>query len=62
MKKIVLNMSDMAYEKLRIEALFEKKDIPSIILNRIFHKPFEKEVEESFDNWFNQEFEKITQE
>lgn len=59
MKKIVLNISDSTYEKLRFEAIMEKKDIQQVIQERIFHKPFHEEVEESFECWMNQEIEKI---
>lgn len=59
MKKIVLNISENTYEKLRFEAMSERKNIPELIAERVFHKPFSQEVEEAFDNWMNQEIEKI---
>lgn len=62
MKKIVLNISDTTYEKLRFEAILEKKSIPELLAERVFHKPFHDEVEEAFENWMNQEIEKIIQE
>lgn len=62
MKKIVLNISDTTYEKLRFESIFEKKDIQHLIAERIFHKRFNPEVEEAFTNWMSQEIEKIIKE
>jgi len=62
MKKIVLNISDSTYEKLRFEAIHEKKDVQQVVANRIFHKPFHAEVEEAFEDWMNLEIEKIIKE
>ncbi len=62
MKKIVLNISDSTYEKLRFEAIREKKNIPELLAERIFHKPFHPEVEEAFEDWMEKEIEKITKE
>jgi 5-bromo-4-chloroindolyl phosphate hydrolysis protein len=59
MKKIVLNISDSTYEKLRFEAIQERKGIQELIQERVFHKPFSKEVEEGFDKLMNDEVEKI---
>lgn len=59
MKKIVLNISDLTYEKLRFEAMREKKSIPELLAERVFFKPFHPEVEEAFEEWMNQEIEKI---
>ena len=59
MKKIVLNISDTTFEKLRFEAIEEKKDVQTILAQRIFHKPFSKEVEEAFEELMNREVEKI---
>lgn len=60
MKKIVLNISDTTYEKLRFEAIHEKKSIQEIIQERVFHKPFYDEVEEAFNAWMDDEVAKIT--
>ena len=62
MKKIVLNISDSTYEKLRFEAIHEKKDVQQVVSDRVFHKPFHPEVEEAFENWMNQEIQKIIKE
>lgn len=59
MKKIVLNISDSTYEKLRFEAIHEKKDIQQLIAERVFHKPFHEEVERAFEEWMDKEFDKI---
>jgi hypothetical protein len=58
-KKIVLNISDTTYEKLRFEAILEKKSIPQVIQDRIFHKPFDHEIEEAFEEWMEQELNSI---
>ena len=60
MKKIVLNISDSTYEKLRFEAIHEKKSVQECIQERLFHKPFDPEVEEAFDQWMEKEIDKIT--
>lgn len=60
MKKIVLNISDVLYEKLRFEAIHEKKSVVECIQTRIFHKPFDPEVEEAFDQWMEKEIDNIT--
>ena len=59
MKKIVLNISDCNYEKLCFEAMKNKKSIEEILRDRIFFKEFDEDVQESYENWLNQEFEKI---
>lgn len=61
MKKIVLNISDSTYEKLRFEAMLEKKSIQEIICERILEKPFDPKVEEAFDLWLETELNKITE-
>ena len=62
MKKIVLNISDYIYEKLRFEAIFEKKDISKIIEERLIYKVFDEEVEQAFSRWMNQQIENIVKE
>ncbi len=59
MKKIFINISDSTYEKFRLEAIQQQKDIPTIISERIMNKPFSREVEESFQEWINKEVNKI---
>lgn len=55
MKKIVLNICDSTYEKLRNEAILEQKSVEDILRERIFYKPFSKEVESSFDQWLQEQ-------
>ena len=62
MKKIVLNISESTYEKLRFEALHEKKSVQQLIEERVFHKPFHKEVEEAFSEWMDQQINIIMEE
>lgn len=62
MKKLVLNISETTYERLRFESIMEKKSIADIITERIFHKPFHADVEESYEKWVNSELDKIIKE
>ena len=62
MKKFVLNISDSTYEKLRFEAINEKKSIQEIISERIFYKPFSEEVIQAFNEWVEKELESILEE
>lgn len=62
MKKVVLNISDSTYEKLRFESLLEKKNIQELIKERIFYKSFPPEVEEAFEIWMEANISKITEE
>jgi hypothetical protein len=62
MKKIVISISDSTYEKLRLEAIEQKKNISEILAERIFHKPFNKSVEQYFEKWLDQNLEKIIKE
>ena len=55
MKKIVLNISDVDYEKFRFEAIHERKDVREVIRSRLFHKPFDSEVEEAYDAWLQEQ-------
>ena len=59
MKKLVINLSDSDYEKFRFEAIYSKKSIEEVIRNRIMSKPFDKEVEEAFDQFIENEMQKI---
>lgn len=51
MKQIVLTFSDVFYEKLRFEAMHEKKDIHSVVRDRVLFKSFHPDVEKAFDEW-----------
>lgn len=62
MKKFVFNVSETTYEKLRFESLQEKKSISHLIAERIFFKPFSMEVEQAYENWMNEQIEKIIKE
>lgn len=62
MKKIVINISDSTHEKLRFEAMKERKGIPELISERLLYKPFDIEVEEAFENWISEQVEKIIKE
>jgi hypothetical protein len=62
MKKILVNISDYSYEKLRLQAILEKKSVSRIIADRITRDGFPSEVEEAFDMKFRIEFNKILRE
>lgn len=62
MKKIVLNISDSTFEKLRFEAIHEKKSIREVIEARLLEKPFHEEVESAFSDFFDTEFNKLLKE
>ena len=51
MKKIVINMSDSSYEKLKIEAMTEDKSLSQVMQERIFYKGFSDQTLREFDNW-----------
>lgn len=59
MKKIIVNINENIYEKLRIEAIIQNVDISTIIRERILYKPFDEEVEETFDDFLDDEIKKI---
>lgn len=59
MKEIKLYISDMDYEKFKLEALCERKDIPSVIRTRLFYKSFDSDIESAFEELMKQEIERI---
>ena len=62
MKKIVLNISDINYEKFRFEAILERKSVSDVIRDRLFSKPFDNEVEEAFHAWMSEQLIEIFKE
>jgi hypothetical protein len=62
MKKIVLNISDSTYEKLRFEAMLLKKNVPSVCAERLMERPFPEEVEIAYSELMDQEINKILKE
>ena len=62
MKKIIINISDYGYEKLRLQAILERKPVSKIIAERITSPGFSKEVEEAFDMKFSRDFNKLLRE
>jgi hypothetical protein len=51
MKKIILNISDCTYEKLRFEAIEQRKSVPEVIAQAITQKIFTPSVEEAYNEW-----------
>lgn len=62
MRKIVLNVSDIMFERFCFEALHEKKNVQQIINERILTKPFHPDVINSTENWVDEQFQKIINE
>lgn len=62
MKKIIINISDYGYEKLRLQAILEQKPVSKIIADRITSQGFPAEVEEAFDIKFKRDFNKLLRE
>lgn len=62
MKKIVLNLSDSVYSKFMFEAIEQKKDIKTIMSERLMTKPFSSDVEQAYEKWMNKEFGKLLNE
>ena len=59
MKKIIISISDFTFEKIKFEALEQKKCVQQIIEERFLHKPFSYEVEEAFEKKMSEELSKI---
>jgi hypothetical protein len=58
-KKIVLNISDLNFEKFRYESIEQKKSINEILIERIFHKPFSENVENALEKFLESEIEQL---
>lgn len=59
MKKIVINISDSTYERLRFEAIGQKKSIQKILEERMLHKPFSDSIEKAMSQFIQNEIEKM---
>jgi len=62
LKKIIVNISDYGYEKLRLQAIHEGKSVSKVIADRITSQGFPTEVEQAFDIRFTKEFNKLLRE
>ena len=62
MKKVILHISEVLYERLRFEAMQEEKSIPQVIYERILHKKFSDDVEQAFQENLQNEFNKLLEE
>ena len=49
MKKLILNISDVDYERFCLEALEKRCDLQTVIKDRIFYSPFSEHVERELD-------------
>jgi predicted CopG family antitoxin len=59
MKKVVLNISDHIYERLRFEALYKEQSVSDVIYFRLLERAFCEDVEKAYDIWVNKEFSKL---
>lgn len=59
MKKLIVNMSETTYEKLRLECIKQKKEMSEVITERILFKKFDSEVEEAFSKFWDKSFMKL---
>lgn len=62
MKTIVLstfNITDCEFEKLRFEAMEKRMSIQDVIKERIFYKPFSKDVMTAYNELMEQKFNAI---
>lgn len=62
MKKLILNINDLDYEKFMFEAIHEEKSIQEIVKERLFHKPFAQEVLEAYEKRFESGLNKLLEE
>lgn len=62
MKQIVINISDIEYEKIRLEALEQRKQVPLLLKERLFHRSFSLEVQEAYDKWLEKNLTALMQE
>ncbi len=59
MKKVIINISESTYEKLRFESIEEKKSIEDILKERIFYKNFSENVEKAWIELMNEKLETL---
>ena len=62
MKKIVLNISENYYEKLRFEAMIQKKSITQVAVDRLLENPFSNETENAYNKFFDKSFDQMLRE
>lgn len=59
MKKVVLNISEPTYEKLRFEALEQKISVKEVIIRRIFRIPFHPDIENAYQELLEKQFQEM---
>ena len=62
MKKVVLNISDHIYERLRFEALYKEQSVSEVIYFRLLERAFCEDVEKAYDTYVTKEFSKFMEE
>jgi hypothetical protein len=61
-KKVVLNISDVEYEKFRFEAIHKNISVADVIRARIFYLPFHEDVEIAYESWLTEQLNAIMKE
>ncbi len=59
MKKLIINISESTYDKLRFESIEEKKSIEEILKERIFYKKFSENVEKAWSELMKEKIETL---
>ena len=59
MKKLILNISDIDFERLCFEAIEKKCNLGTIIKERIFYQPFSESVENEIDRVINESINQV---
>jgi len=59
LKKLIINISESTYDKLRFESIEEKKSIEEILKERIFYKKFSENVEKAWDEIMKEKLETL---
>jgi hypothetical protein len=62
MRKIVLNISELEYEKFRLEAIREQKSIQEVLRDRVFYKTFHEDILQSYSDWISHELQELARE
>lgn len=59
MKKVVINISDCDFEKIRFEAIEKKKSVQDVIKDRILEKEFSPDVITAFNQLMETQLKEI---
>lgn len=59
MKKLIVNLSDSTFEKIRFEAIEKQKSLQEVISERLLSTPFSSEAEEAYNKLWDSEFTRL---